>query len=261
MALVFVCTGITGISAQKLGCRFTSKRRIQPRATMSLGQVSGYAARFSGSGIPIDETTVQAGIPTDEDQLQKQATLENPMADTDLGLIVYQSGASSRGPRTLDDSGNFVLVSRLVNGDCERLTVSLSYVGGVRSHIELSWEAVTDAKTMNKPGPFLNNPPLESSMIAGKWVATNFRWSANAPPTIKNDLQRDYGMNNSTSPSLVRLPLGVSVVAPPSYFRGSTLSFGAGWLPEYSTRPVMVRSYSSNGSLEKVDWRIEHRQQ
>jgi hypothetical protein len=228
---------------------------------------SGFAATFSGTGAPLSEQPASEPDAYTQAQyrdLLAQTGVDRPAATHDGSLVVFASGAASCGPAVLTADGCFAVESWLQFERSERLRVRVAYVDGVRSEIRLVWESTGSTMDAGQaPRPFVCDEPLEAMMIAGNWEAPrNERWqSGGRPSSTKLGLNREYGTYNSPSPMLVRLPLGVSVVAPPFFTpgEGSSFSFGTGWLATDSLRPVMMRSYDAVGNVDKVDWRTEKR--
>ncbi len=192
-------------------------------------------------------------IPHDELALVDIATPSRPSSSGDNSLVVFYSGAVSRGPSILNANGSFALEAVLPANDV-RVAIRVVYGNGKRIGF------VVTAVSENGEQPFGQNPALESRDIAGSWLADNYRWTPIIIGSGMRLLPRTYGPVNSSSPSLVRLPLGISVVAAPNYYQGAKFSFGTGWLPELNLRPVMIRSYDKSGRVEKIDWRNEIRQ-
>jgi hypothetical protein len=226
-------------------------------------KLSGFVATFSGAGAPISELAeipdAEGGLFAEYHTLLEQATENNPAATHDGSLVVFASGAASGGPAVLSADGCFSVEAWMPYEACERLRVRVTYVDGVRNEICLVWEAAGRSEGQT-PRSFLRSSPLDAMEIAGNWEAPKSeRWSANGPPSTKIGLEREYSTYNSSSPILVRLPLGVSIVSPAVYAPDSTFSFGTAWSPVESARPVTIRSYDARGIIDKVDARVEIR--
>lgn len=225
-------------------------RRSYFRCTATL---RGYSSIYSGDGTFVEEKAVSLLIAPEESTLVSSAKPGSPHTYPDNSAVVFHSGAVSRGPPLLA-LGNFELDAVLPTTEGVRLVVGITYISGERKSIQLSLVSEKGEQAFGR------NPPLDGRDIAGDWEGDNYRWSANAPPSLMRALPRNYSSRNSPSSMLVRLPLGVSIVAPQSWKQGSSaFSFGTGWLPNQNSRPVMIRSHSADGRLEKVDWRLETR--
>lgn len=224
-----------------------SHRRLFP-CTATL---RGYSSIYSGDGQFIEEKAVSLSVPSNEASLISSAKPNSPQAASDNSSIVFHSGAISRGPSVLG-IGNFSL-DAILPTDGVHLAVRIKYDSGERKALEITLASEKGEQ------PFGGNAPLDATDIAGDWKGNNYRWSANAPPSLMSALTRNYDSTNSSSSMLVRLPLGISVVAPQSWSPGSSFSFGTGWLPSPNLRPVMIRGHSADGRIEKVDWRLETR--
>jgi hypothetical protein len=218
-----------------------------------------HAARFDADGRP-------AAAPAQPVSFRRPGAARRGAARTAAmpggGVVEFEGGAESRGPAVLPHAGDFRLEAVLpCGGQC--LVVAVEYVGGRREAFELSW----DGGAADGAGDgFARGLPLEARDIAGQYVAReSVRWSADSGGgdggvvTVVERLERVYGAVNSGSATLVRMPLGVSVVAPAAWSAGHRLSFGCGWTPAPALRPVMVRTHGEGGAVEKVDWRVEER--
>jgi len=213
----------------------------------------GYSSIYSGNGQFLEEIAVSLSIPPEEAALLSSARPDDPQSSPDNSSVVFHSGAVSRGASALN-LGNFELDAILPTNDGVYLIVTIKYISGVRNALKLTLASEKGEE------PFGRSAPLDARDISGDWKGDNYRWSANATPSMIRGLQRNYGSSNSSSSMLVRLPLGVSVVAPQRWQQGTSgFSFGTGWLPSRNFRPVMIRSHSADGLLEKVDWRLETR--
>lgn len=203
------------------------------------------AARFDGAGIRLVGSPPSSSSPPLAPPFNSaEAASPSP------GTVVFEGGAASLGPVMLPSDGAFELQAVLPHSESDQTaSVRVQYEGGVRSGFELSWNG--------EEGGDVEGPVLESRDIAGAYVGRSVRWAPGGI-SVKEDLTREYGAVNSRSDMLVRLPLGVSVVAP-RIWGGSRMSFGCGWTPVEGRRPVMVRSYEDDGRLGKVDWRVEKR--
>lgn len=249
----FIVTSTTFAPNEQHGIRRNRCSRRTSRKRFAVAELRGYCSKFSGDGKFLSEEPVSIVIPSDEIALIESATPLAPSSSVDNSSVAFHSGAVSRGPLMLNESNSLAL-DAILPANNVRVLIRTVYNDGKRT--EFSVTAVSE----NGEQPFGTTAPLESRDIYGSWLGDNYRWSAISAPTIMRYLPRSYRSVNSTSPSLVRLPLGISVVASPNIFSGSKFSFGTGWLPAQNLRPVMIRSYDEGGRLEKVDWRNEIRQ-
>lgn len=223
-------------------------QRSHPSACTSSPPRVARSSRFNGKGSrlpgdPSGPAPIPATIPADS---AEAAALGD-------GTVGFRTGGSlSIGPETLPADGAFALES-VMPYENQALAVRIVYEDGVRAGMELRWAGEEGGRRGRVDGSM-----LDAGDIAGRYVARSVRWAAGGSVSVMERLERDYGMANSRSDMLVRLPLGVSVVAPRVWGRGK-LSFGCGWTPVDGRRPVMVRSYGDDGRLAKVDWRVEER--
>lgn len=214
----------------------------------------GHKAVFNADGLVLDEAPCVTSQSDEELALQERASAETPVADVDEETVVFSCGALSRGPAVLPSDGSFTLESVMPHGG-SRLSVVVEYATGSRGNVTLRWEAAPDEGSRGA-GPFARMPPLDAVDIAGNWAGSSTRWKRGSEPTTQL-VEREYSARNSVSDMLVRLPLGVSVVAPPVWSKGRGLSFGCAWSPVEGRRPVMIRAYAEDALLDKVDWRVE----
>lgn len=200
------------------------------------------AARFDGAGTP------QPGLPA----TSPPTPLPSPSSEasaTGGGTVAFSSGAASLGPDALPSSGTFALEALLPSGTGVA-SVRIEYVESLRTALEVRY---TGGGALDVDGP-----RLEAADIAGSYAGRSVKWT---PGGVEVDerFTEEYGAQNSASDTLVRLPLGVSVLAQ-RVWSGGRFSFVCGWTtPVDGTRPVMVRSYGDGRELGKVVWRVEER--
>lgn len=218
----------------------------------------GYRSKFDGDGRFLSEEKYVEKMSDVEQALIAEASEGRPRALHDRTLIAFHSGSVSRGPGQVSVGGKFACEA-LLPLDGQRVSVRVEYVYGKRSGIQVTQVGTAGVGVALEA--FGRTAPLDARSIAGHWKGDNYRWSALEPPNVLRGLGRDYASTNSTSSLLVRLPLNVSVVAPAMITSGVGFSFGCGWSPaDCRQRPVMIRSYGTDGRLLKVDWRMEVRQ-
>ncbi|GAB0497438.1 hypothetical protein MMPV_008771 [Pyropia vietnamensis] len=164
------------------------------------------------------------------------------------GAFYADVGGWSVGPPAVAASGTVTFATCLAYGDASRLRVWHHYHNGLLSAIDLCLEA----PGREPPPPFGSSPRLDAADISGDWTADNLRvvlaeeGGRSRVAATTAPLDRTYGRDNSASPSLQRLPLGVS-----------SRSVGLGWSAAPGRRVVLIRTMEAGGRLVKAAYRVE----
>ncbi|KAA8490447.1 hypothetical protein FVE85_8973 [Porphyridium purpureum] len=174
-----------------------------------------------------------------------------------FGNGTWSSGASDLSQRGTESISRLLIHTGFVYEQSERARITIVYENLVRKSVVVAHEARDGIEVH----PFLNSAPLDAKDIEGRWMADNMRYVLESNSWTQETIQRNYDGTNSSNPSLLRLPLLITVVSKPLLSLQEVVSFGCGWSPNNTRRFVCIRRHNAGGNFALVSAREEKKMQ